>query len=154
MIQPNNRGGICNASVRYARANNKLMCSLYDPTQPTSYIMEVNANNLYGCVIEMPDGDFEWVSQDECREMELLKNNADGRIAILDLGVFNHRVTDEEKKKFNFEVDLEYPSELHDRNDNYLLAPEVMTIEPEITGVKQHNLALSTLQQPVRSAES
>ena len=48
MIQPNIRGGICHASVRYARANNKLMGSLYDQRQPTSYIMEVNANNLYG----------------------------------------------------------------------------------------------------------
>ena len=31
MIQPNIRGGICHASFRYARANNKLMGSLYDP---------------------------------------------------------------------------------------------------------------------------
>ena len=48
MIQPNIRGGICHASVRYALANNKLMGSLYDPRLPTSYIMEVDANNLYG----------------------------------------------------------------------------------------------------------
>ena len=48
MIQPNIRGGICHASVSYARANNKLMGLLYDPRQPTSYIMEVDANNLYG----------------------------------------------------------------------------------------------------------
>ena len=57
-----------------------------------------------------------------------------------DLGIFNHRVTDDEKKNFIFEVDLEYPPELHNRDDDYSLAPEVMTIEPEITGVKQHNL--------------
>ena len=47
MIQPNILGGICNANVRYARTNNKLISSLYDPTQPTSYIMAVDANNLY-----------------------------------------------------------------------------------------------------------
>ena len=29
--------------------------------------------------------------------MALLMNYADGRIAIFDLGIFNHRVTDEEK---------------------------------------------------------
>ena len=68
---------------------------------------------------KMPDGDFEWVSQDECREMELLMNYADGRIDIFDLGLFNHRVTEEEKKSFIFEVDLEYPAELHDRDDDY-----------------------------------
>ena len=46
MIQPNILAGICHASVRYAPANNKLISSLYDPRQPISYIMEVNANNL------------------------------------------------------------------------------------------------------------
>ena len=46
MIQPNVRGGICHASVRYARANNKFMGALYDRTKPTSYILYVDANNL------------------------------------------------------------------------------------------------------------
>ena len=35
---------------------------------------------------------------------------------------------------------MEYPPELHERDDDYPLAPEVITIEPEITGEKQHNL--------------
>ena len=30
--------------------------------------------------------------------------------------------------------------ELHERDDDYPLAPAVMTIEPEITGENQHNL--------------
>ena len=47
MIQPNIRGGICQASVCYARANNKLLGSLYDSTKPISYIIKVDANNLY-----------------------------------------------------------------------------------------------------------
>ena len=104
MIQSNIRSGICHGSVLYARANNKLMGSLYDPTQPISYIMEVDANNLYGWAMshKMPDGDFEWVSQDECCEMKLLMNYADGRIAIFDLGIINHRVTDKNKKKCYF----------------------------------------------------
>ena len=61
MIQPNIRVGIFHASVRYARANNELIGSLYDPTKPTSYIMEVDTNNLYGWAMsqEMPDGKFE-----------------------------------------------------------------------------------------------
>ena len=72
------------------------MGSLYDPTQPTSYIMEVDANNLYGWAMsqEMPNGDFKWISKGTCCEIELLINYANGRIAIIDLGIFNHRVTD------------------------------------------------------------
>ena len=71
MIKPNICGGICHASVRYASANNKLMGSLYDFLKPTSYIMEVDANNLYGWAMsqEMPVGDFEWLSEEECRDM-------------------------------------------------------------------------------------
>ena len=41
--------------------------------------------------------------------MELLMNYADGHIAIFNLGLFNHRVRDDEKKSFIFEVDLKYP---------------------------------------------
>ena len=37
-------------------------------------------------------------------------------------------------------MDFKYSPELHDRDNDYTLAPEVITIEPEITGVKQHNL--------------
>ena len=142
MIQPNIRGGICHASVRYARANNKLMGSLYDPRQPTSYIMELDANNLYGWAMsqEMPESDFEWLSEDECRDMGLLLNYADGRIAIFDTGLFDHRENEEDKKSIILEVNLKYPPELHERDDDYPLAPEVMTIEPEITGEKQHNV--------------
>ena len=35
---------------------------------------------------------------------------------------------------------MEYPPELHKSDDDYPLAPEVITIEFKITGEKQHNL--------------
>ena len=35
---------------------------------------------------------------------------------------------------------MEYSPKLHGRTDDYPLAPEVMTIESEITCEKQHNL--------------
>ena len=72
MIQPNVRGGICHVSVRYARANNKLLGPLYDPSKPTSYILYVDANNLYGWALSqpMPDNQIELLSEVECRQME------------------------------------------------------------------------------------
>ena len=81
---------------------------------------------------EMSDGDFEWMSDDECRNSEQLLNYTDGRIAIFDTGLFNHRENEKDKKRFIFEVDLKYPPELHERDDDYPLALKVMTIEPEI----------------------
>ena len=114
----------------------KLMGSLYDPRLPTSYIMKVDANNLYGWAMsqEIPDCDFEWVSNDKCNNMEQLLNYADGRIDMFDTGLFDHRESEEGKKSLILEVDLEYSPELHEHEDDYSLAPEVMTIEPEITG--------------------
>ena len=35
---------------------------------------------------------------------------------------------------------MEYPPDLHERDDDYPLSPEVMIFDPEITGEKQHNL--------------
>ena len=36
------------------------MGSLYDPTKPTSYIMYVDANNLYGWAMSQPLPDDEY----------------------------------------------------------------------------------------------
>ena len=67
MIQPNIRGGIVHARVRFARANNKLLGSLYDPTKPTSYILYVDANNLYGWAMSQPmlNDKIKWLSEQE-----------------------------------------------------------------------------------------
>ena len=39
MIQPAIRGGLCHASVRYARSNNKYMGSLYNPNEKKVYLL-------------------------------------------------------------------------------------------------------------------
>ena len=41
------RGGICNAIPKYAKADNKYM-KKYDSSKESSYLMYVDANNLYG----------------------------------------------------------------------------------------------------------
>ena len=97
---------------------------------------EGGRNNLYGWAMsqEMLDNDFELVSHDECRNMGQLLNYANCRIALFDTGLFDHRENEEDKKSLILELDLKYPLELHERDDDYPLAPTVITIEPEITG--------------------
>ena len=80
------------------------------------------------------------MSNDESRHTQQLLNYADGRIAIFNTGLFVYWENEKDKKCFILEVDYEYQPELNERNDKYILASEVMTIEPEITNEKQHNL--------------
>ena len=73
MIQPNIRGGICHASGRYACANNKYMGALYRPDKPESFIMYIDATNLYGWAMSqaLPYSEFEWLSNGQLREAEI-----------------------------------------------------------------------------------
>ena len=47
---------------------------------------------------EMPEGDFEWFSEDECRDLELLLNYADGLMAIFDTGLIDHRENEKDNE--------------------------------------------------------
>ena len=71
--------------------------------------------------------------------MGLLQNYADSRIAIFDTRLIDHRKNETDKSVL-FSMWTEYPPELHKHDDDSPLAPEVITIKPEITGEKQHDL--------------
>ena len=139
MIQPAVRGGICHASVRYARANNKYMGSLFRPDEESSFILYIDATNLYGEAMThaLPTGDFNWLSEDECRAAEVsLSGSEEMREAFF-------RVDPETLGWYYIlQVDLEYPPEIHDRDDDYPMAPELLDITPEMLSETQHRLVI------------
>ena len=107
-IEKGLRGGISYIAHRHAEANNKYMKN-YDPNKLISYIMYLDANNLYGWAMSkpLPYGNFKWV-------------NADGVI------------TKEYGIGHIYEVDLEYPKELHDLHNDYPCAPEKIKVTDDM----------------------
>ena len=64
MVENGIKDGICQAAHRYAKANNKYMKN-YDKSIDSSYLVFLDANNLYGWAIsqELPVNGFEWVEE-------------------------------------------------------------------------------------------
>ena len=61
MIEKGIRVGICQATYRYAKANNKYMKN-YDKNNESSYIEYLDANNLYDWAMsqKLPVNGFKW----------------------------------------------------------------------------------------------
>ena len=64
IIEKGIRGGICQATYRYAKANNKYMKN-YDEINESSYIEYLDANNLYQRTMsqKLLVNRFKWVKQ-------------------------------------------------------------------------------------------
>ena len=62
MVEKVIRGGICHATHRYAKANNKYMKN-YDENEESSFLEYLDANNLYGWVMSepLPVNGFDWM---------------------------------------------------------------------------------------------
>ena len=64
MVEKGNRARICQAIHRYAKANNKYMKN-YDKNTTLSYLVYLDANNLYGWAMsqKLPVIGFEWAKK-------------------------------------------------------------------------------------------
>ena len=62
MVEEGIKGEITQVSHGYAKANNKYMKN-YDKNEESSFLMYLDANNLYGCPMteKLPVGGFKWV---------------------------------------------------------------------------------------------
>ena len=109
------RGGVSMINHRYAKANNKYMQD-YDDNKESSFITYLDANNLYGWAMSqsLPTGDFKWEFLPELIEEEWIMG-----------------IKSDSERGYIFEVDLEYPEELHDTHNDYPVAVENIKINKE-----------------------
>ena len=87
-------------SRRYAKANNP-MVEGHDPDKPITYILYLDANNLYEWAMSqaLPTGGFEWTDPPSTQELIDHPSDAD--------------------KGYVIEVNVKYPEELHDAHNDY-----------------------------------
>ena len=113
-IKKSIRGGIVQASGRYAKANNPFMMDQFDSTKPISYLLYYDANNLYGCSLSsfLPIDDYTWDDEEwvDCPIDSILNK-------LMEIGP-------ESSVGYIFEVDLKYPQHLHDSHNDFPFCPE------------------------------
>lgn len=110
MIESGIRGGLCQVSQRYAKANNPSIPG-YNPTQKTTYITYQDCNALYATVMSkpLPFGEFIWIN------VETLPD---------DINEFLEPLKEDDEYGFLLEVDIEYPDTLHDEDNDLPFFPE------------------------------
>ena len=115
MLNNGIRGGVAMITKRHAKANNPEMKENYDPSQPISYIIYLDANNLYGWAMSqrMPYGGFKWLKAKEWEKISWLE------------------LTENDYHGYFIECDLDYPNEIHDAHQEYPLAPERLNMSYE-----------------------
>ena len=110
-IERGMRGGISYIAKRYCRANNEFVKG-YDSSLEKSFITYWDVNNLYGAA--MLEYEFEWLSNDKIDSIDFNCVSAESDVGYI------------------LEFDLKYPSELHDLHNDYLLAPEKMSVSKDM----------------------
>ena len=123
MLEKNIRGGMCGVAKNYAFANNRYVPETYDSDKPDSYLIYLDACNLYGMSLSkpLPQSGIKFVNDVELNV--ILQTPCDSPI-----GYF-------------VEVDIVYPESLHDVHDAFPLAPENVTITPDMLSPYTHELS-------------
>ena len=108
-IEKGLKGGISVICNKYSNANNKYIGDEYNPNEKSTFIIYLDANNLYGWSMTqyLPTGKLKFINT---KNFDVSK------------------VKDDDKYGYILEVDLECPHELHNSHSDYPLAPERLKI--------------------------
>ena len=113
MVEKGIRGGICHATLRYGKANNKYMKDC-NKDEEESFLQYGDANNLYGFAIiqPLPVNRFDWVEDLSKTDEDFIKN-----------------YNEDSDKGYILEVDVAYPKNLHDLHGDLSFLTKRMKID-------------------------
>ena len=114
MFEEGVRGGMCQATHRYAKAKNKYMNN-HDKNKESSYLEYLDANNLSGSAMsqKLPVRNFKWIEKGD-----ISKFNED----------FIKNYDENSDKGYIFEVDVKYPEKIRMLHSDLAFLPERMKI--------------------------
>ena len=112
MFEEGIRGGMCQATYRYAKANNKCMKN-YDKNKESLFLKYLDVNSLYGWEMskKLPVDHFKWEDDLSIFTEEFIKN-----------------YDENSDKGYILEVDIEYPKDLQKLHSDLPFLPERMKI--------------------------
>ena len=110
MFEEGIRGGMCQATHRCAKANNKYMRD-HDKNKESSYIEYLDANNLYRWAMlqKLPVRNFKWIEKGDISKF----NEA-----------FIKDYDENSDKGYILEVDVKYPGKIRMLHSNLAFLPE------------------------------
>ena len=114
MFEEGIRGGMCQATYRYAKANNKCMNN-HDKNEESSYLEYLDANNLYGWTTsqKLPVRNFKWIEKGDISKF----NEA-----------FIKNYDENSDKAYIFAVDVKYPEKIRMLHSDLAFLPERIKI--------------------------
>ena len=115
------RGGVSDISNRFSKANNKYLKS-YNKKQESKYSIYFDTNNLYGYAMSkiFPTSGFKWIDPKEFDLKKYASNSSKGWV---------------------LEVDLEYPKELWELDNDYPSGPDKIEIKRKMLSDYQLKIA-------------
>ena len=142
MIESAIRGGISQATYKYAKANNKYMKN-YNKNIVSSYLMYLDANNLYRWAMYkmLPVSDFKWADDLSKYSENFIKN-----------------YDENSNRGCIFEVDIEYPKKLQSHHKDLPFLPERKRLKKteklatSIEDKEKYVIHISALKQALNNA--
>ncbi|XP_074026183.1 uncharacterized protein [Leptinotarsa decemlineata] len=138
------RGGVSQCSERKHIANNQFLPN-YNPNEPSSFIMYLDATNLYGHSMcqSLPVDGFTWLTADEISQLDI------------------NSIPDDGCQGYILEVDVHYPIELHDLHSDLpflvesIIPPgsksKIPKLIPNLNDKKKYIVHYRNLKQAVRN---